>query len=374
MKTSRKIRYGVVGLGHIAQVAVLPAFKNAKKNSVLSALVTDDPEKALKLSKKYAIPKENVYDYDGYEALLRSGQIDAVYISLPNHLHEDYATRALQAGIHVLCEKPLTLTVEDADRIEAAAADGGAQLMTAYRLHFEPANLQALKICRGGKLGSLRYFSSDFSFNVTDPENIRLKSEKGGGTLWDIGIYCVNAARNLFGAEPLQVIGFAETAAGDSRFEQVEEMVSAILRFPDERIATFTVSFGADAVAQYRVVGTKGSLVVDKAYEYADTRTLYLYKNEKLIQRKNFKKSDQFAPEILYFSDCILNGRVPEPSVAEGRADIRVIRAIYESIERGEPVLLEPWPRKTPPLSPKMEIVKPAVDKPGEINAQSPHQ
>lgn len=375
MRTKRKIRYAVVGLGHIAQVAVLPAFKNAKENSELVALVTDDPEKAEKLARKYIKHKpvsEVIYDYDNYEELLRSGRIDAVYICLPNHMHEAYSTRAFQAGIHVLCEKPLALTMKEGERMKQAARDNNCLLMTAYRLHFESANLQTLKMCREGKLGELRYFSSDFSFQVSDPDNIRLKTETGGGPLWDIGIYCINAARNLFESEPLQVMAFAETKAGDPRFDQVEEMVCATLRFPDEKLASFTVSFGADSVSRYQICGTKGSVVLENAYDYAVGRELHYMQNEK-VKTRRFKKSDQFAPEIIYFSNCILENKQPEPSVEEGLADIRVITALYESIERGEPVQLEPWPEKSPKLSPRMENVKPAFRKPDEINVQSPH-
>jgi predicted dehydrogenase len=373
MRAKRKIRYAVVGLGHIAQVAVLPAFKNASANSELVALVTDDPVKARTLAPKYlGDNREAVYDYDNYEKLLQSGRIDAVYICLPNHLHENYATRALQAGIHVLCEKPLALTVAEGERMKRAATKGGALLMTAYRLHFEPANLQTLKMCREGKLGELRYFSSDFSFQVDDPQNIRLKTETGGGPLWDIGIYCINAARNLFDSEPLQVMAFAETKTGDPRFDQVEEMVSATLRFPDERLASFTVSFGADSVSRFQICGTKGSVVLENAYEYAAGRELRYMKDEKVKSRK-FKKSDQFSPEILYFSDCIIHNRQPEPSAEEGIADMRVILALYDSIERGEPIQLEPWPEKTQRLSPQMEKVMPPINPPKEIHVNPPH-
>jgi len=201
------IRYGVVGLGHIAQVAVLPAFKPAKKNSLLTALVTEDAKKARKLSQQYKVAR--VYTYEQFDELLTSDVVDALYICLPNHLHRDYATRALKAGVHVLCEKPLALSERDCLQMADAAAATGAKLMTAYRLHFEEANLEALKMCKSGKLGDLRYFTSSFSFQVTDPENIRLRSETGGGPLWDIGIYCISAARALFRAEPDEVFAFA---------------------------------------------------------------------------------------------------------------------------------------------------------------------
>ncbi len=365
---AKQIRYGVVGLGHIAQVAVLPAFAKAKKNSVLTALVTDDPKKATKISKKYKVPA--VYSYEQYDELLRSDVVDALYICLPNNMHTEFTVRALNAGVHVLCEKPLALSVRDCREIAGASEASGAKLMTAYRLHFEESNLAALKICKSKQLGEIRYFSSNFSFQVTDPENIRLKRENGGGPLYDIGIYCINAARTAFRAEPTEVIAMSAKSS-DRRFKEVDEMVSATLRFPDERLATFTCSFGADTEGFYEVVGTKGSVCVEDAFEYAGPRTLYVMKDGKVKSTKKFKKVDQFAPEIVYFSECILKDRKPEPSAQEGMNDIRVIEAIYESIESGKVVSLDPE-RHRGPTEDMAERYR-GHEEPETVNVQSPH-
>jgi predicted dehydrogenase len=365
---AKHIRYGVVGLGHIAQVAVLPAFKGAKKNSVLTALVTDDPKKGSVLSRKYKVP--SVYNYEQFDELLRSDVVDALYICLPNNMHNEFAVRALNAGIHVLCEKPLALTEDDCMRINQAAEASGALAMTAYRLHFEEANLEALKICKYKKLGALRYFSSNFSFQVTDPRNIRLQRENGGGPLWDIGIYCINAARTLFQAEPVEVTAMAAKSR-DKRFKEVEEMVSVTMRFPEERLATFTCSFGADSEGFYEVVGTKGSICVEDAYEYAGPRKLYVMKDGKIKQTKSYKKVDQFAPEIAYFSNCILKGTQPEPSALEGLADVRVIRAIYRSLESRAAEGVMPSKHRGPKES--MAEHFPPHGEPDTVHVHSPH-
>src|SRR5689334_7091572 len=156
-KEAKKIRYAVVGLGHIAQVAVLPAFAHAE-NSELAALVSDDPEKRAKLGRKY---KVKAFSYAEYDDCLRSGRVDAVYIALPNHLHREYSERAARAGVHVLCEKPMAVTARDCEAMIRAARKNRVKLMIAYRLHFERANLEAAKIARSGRLGELRFFSSD---------------------------------------------------------------------------------------------------------------------------------------------------------------------------------------------------------------------
>jgi len=355
-----QVRYAVVGLGHIAQVAVLPAFANAKRNSRLAALVSGDPVKREKLTNQYGV--ERAYPYEEYDACLK--EVDAVYIALPNSLHCEYAVRAAQAGKHVLCEKPMALTQEECERMGSAARKAGVKLMVAYRLHFERANLEAIAIARSGRMGEPRLFSSDFTMQVV-PGNIRVRREMGGGVLYDIGIYCINAARALFGDEPVEVRAMTAGGIGD-----VEESVSALLRFPGERLAAFTCSFGAADVSAYRLIGTKGDLVVEPAFEYAVPLKHRLTLGGEPRERR-FAKRDQFAPELLYFSDCVLRRHDPEPGAEEGLADVRIIRALYESARLGAPVELAPFERRDRP-SLEQEIRRPPIDKPDVVHAQAP--
>ena len=364
----KRVRYAVVGLGHIAQVAVLPAFAHATENSELVALVSDDPNKLEKLGRRYKVKAR--YSYAQFEQCLRSGEVDAVYIALPNHLHREYTERAAQAGVHVLCEKPMAVTEEDCLAMIRAAEENGIKLMVAYRLHFEAANLKAIDLVQSGKLGDARLFDSVFTMQVKEGD-IRLNPrELGGGPLYDIGVYCINAVRNLFGAEPMEVVAFSANN-GDPRFQQCEETTSAILRFPGrERLASFTVSFGAADVSNYRVVGTKGDLVMDPAYEYADELKQRVTVDGRTRER-TFAKRDQFAPEIISFSECILSGAPPEPSGWEGFADVRVVRALYRSAETGQPVSLEPFSKENRP-SLEQEIRRPPVRKPELVNTEAP--
>src|SRR5688572_10709307 len=322
----KKVRYAVVGLGHIAQVAVLPAFAHAARNSELGALVSDDATKLRKLGTRYGVAGRS--SYDGFEECLEENAIDAVYIALPNHLHREYTERAARKGVHVLCEKPLAVTVRDAEAMIRACDRAGVKLMTAYRLHFEAANLNAIEAVRKGQIGEARLFNSTFCMQV-EAGNIRVRPETGGGTLYDIGIYCINAARYLFRAEPEEVVALSANN-GERRFRGVDEMTSAILRFPGERLAAFTSSFGAADVSRYRVVGTKGDAVLEPAYEYAEGLKITVTVEGKKRTRQ-FAKSDQFAPELLHFSDCVRSGRDPQPGGRDGLADLRVIEALYRS-------------------------------------------
>ena len=366
---AEKVRYAVVGLGHIAQVAVLPAFAHAE-NSELTALVSDDPEKLEKLGRKYRVTGR--YSYEQFEECLGSGTVDAVYIALPNHLHREYTERAARGGAHVLCEKPLAVTEEDCLSMIRVAEENQVKLMVAYRLHFEEANLKAIDLVQSGKLGDPRLFDSVFTMTVKDGD-IRLNPrEQGGGTLYDIGVYCINAVRNLFGAEPMEVVAFSANK-GDERFLQCEETTSALLRFPGrERLATFTCSFGAADVSHYRVVGSKGQLVMDPAYEYAGELEQKITVDGR-TRSKTFPKRDQFAPELISFSDCILNGNAPEPSGWEGLADVRIIRALYRSADTGQPVTLEPFTREDRP-SLEQELRRPPVSKPDLVNTEAPSE
>jgi predicted dehydrogenase len=361
---NKKIRYAVVGLGHIAQTAVLPAFEHAE-NSELAALVTGNPEKDRELSERY---KVRAYTYDDLETALEKEKVDAVYIATPNIHHREHTERAAKAGVHILCEKPMATTQDDCEAMMRAAARNNVKLMIAYRLHFNDANLHAVRLAKLGDLGELRYFGSLFSLQVKEG-NIRTRKDLGGGTLFDIGVYCINAARYLFRAEPIEVIGLTANN-GEKRFAEIEEMTGAIMRFPHERLAMFTCSFGSTDVSQYDLVGTKGQLRLENAYEYQGELKCVTTIDGKRTD-KTFKPGDQFAPELIYFSDCIIHERAPEPSGHEGLADVRVINAIYESAEIGRAIRIEPVPKKRRPDE-TMQIKRPPVKEPELIGASAP--
>jgi predicted dehydrogenase len=362
-----KVRYAVVGLGYIAQAAVLPAFRHAGWNSRLTALVSDDPVKLKKLGRKYGV--EHLYSYDEYDRCLHDGVIDAVFIALPNSMHREYTVRAADAGIHVLCEKPMAVRATECREMIDAAERADVRLMVAYRLHFEPANLAAVEIVNSGKIGEPRFFSSTFSMQVK-PDNIRLDDGLGGGPVYDIGIYCINAARYLFRAEPVEVCAFA-ASSDDRRFRAVPEMVAAVLRFPDARLAQFTCSFGAADTSAYTVVGTRGSLCVDPAFEFSEGLA-YCLTIDGRIREKQFSPVDQFAPELLHFSDCVRTGRRPLAPGEEGLADVRVIEALNESVETGTRVLVQGEAPAPPRPGGRHEIRRPPVRKPALVHATSP--
>jgi predicted dehydrogenase len=361
----RKIRYAVVGLGHLAQVAILPAFKIAR-NSELVSIVSSDAEKREELGKKYGL--EQGYSYEEYEQAL--SKVDVAYIVLPNHLHKDWCIRTARAGVHVLCEKPMAVTEEDCEAMIQSAEENKVKLMIAYRLHFEKGNLEAVQLASSGKLGKLRTFSSEFGQQVAE-DNVRLTEpvENGGGPVYDMGVYCINAARYLFKNEPTEIQA-SSASSEDPKFRKAGEMVSVVMRFPDERLATFTCSFGCADVSRYTLIGTDGILTAEPAYDYSMAIKHRITIGEQTTNR-TFSKRDQFAAELTYFSNCIRKNKEPEPSGLEGLADVRIVRAIYESIRTGKKIELPAIPDKQRPTL-KQEIDLPAHGKPEIVNAKSP--
>jgi len=354
-----------VGLGHIAQVAVLPAFAHAA-NSQITALVSGDPAKLKALSGRYRVP--HTYSYEQYDQCLHDGHIDALYIALPNSMHCAYTTRAARAGIHVLCEKPMAVTEQECRQMLRAAERARTKLMIAYRLHLEEANVNAVETARSGKLGKLRMFNSVFTMQVREGD-IRVRQKMGGGSLYDIGVYCINAARYLFQENPIEVSAFSVRGT-DRRFREVDEMSGALLSFPEGKLASFICSFGAADVSSYELVGTKGRLQVDPAFEYVGSLTQRLTVDGH-TKTKRFAEGDQFAAELIYFSDCIRRNQTVEPSGLEGLIDVQIIQALYRSSAERKPIKLtlpakRHWPTK------RHVIHRPPVRKPPLVHTQSP--
>jgi glucose-fructose oxidoreductase len=365
-KRDRPIRYAIVGLGWFAQVAAMPSFPRTE-NSEIVALVSDDPTKLQELSGKYGI--QHTYSYEEYEDCLTSGNVDAVYIALPNHLHCEFTVRAAQQGIHVLCEKPMAVTEAECEQMIQACEQHRVKLMIAYRLHMDAANLEAIEVVRSGQIGEPRFFTSAFSQQV-EGGNIRMRRETGGGTLDDIGVYCINAARYLFQDDPIEAFAVAANN-GEERVREVNEMTSAILRFPQERLAAFTLSFGAGKVSTYRIVGTQGDLRLEPAYSWHAELKHYLTRDGE-TQERSFEPHSQLAAEFTYFSDCILQDREPEPSGQEGWNDVRIVRALYRSIEQGRPVDIPPMATEQRPTARQKIHHAPNPERPDPIHAASP--
>lgn len=365
--SGRRIRYAVIGAGHITQVAVLPAFEHAADNSELVALVSSDADKRRELAERHRIDVTG--GYDELEWVLERAKVDAVYVSTPNHLHREHTERAARAGVHVLCEKPMAPTVADCEAMIAACDGAGVHLMIAYRLHFDEANLNAIDIVQRGQLGKPKLFTSLHTLQVRHGD-IRTRKQTGGGALLDLGVYPINAARYLFRDEPIRVM--ATMTRGDSRFDGVDATTTATLLFKDERIAEFSASLETASSSFFRILGEEGDLRVESAYAY-DTDTKHILTLDDRQTERRFPKRDQFGAELAAFSRAIMQGKEVEPSGEEGLCDIRVVEALFESARTGRAVDLPPFVRLARP-SLGQAIRLPPVRQPELVGVQAPSQ
>jgi predicted dehydrogenase len=338
--SDKKVRYAIVALGDIAQEAMLPGVKHTG-NSEVAAFVTSDPVKAREVGKQYDV--SDCYSYEQFDDLLQSGKIDAIYLATPNWRHAEFIIPALKAGVHVLTEKPLEIDTARCKEILEVQKSSSAKLMVAYRLHFEPATLALIEKIRSGELGTVHLFSSVFA-QMVDPENHRAKSGDLAGPVLDMGPYPVNAARYVFSAEPTEVVSAVGIRHAESGLGDFDDTVAVTLRFPENRLAQFTVSYYGNTIDSYTVVGTEGNVVMNPGFMYGKPLEQEITIGQKK-DSESFKNTDHFGGELKYFSDCILNNLDPEPDGEEGYADVRVLEGILKALKEGTPQKLEPFTR-----------------------------
>ncbi|WP_288402730.1 Gfo/Idh/MocA family oxidoreductase [uncultured Deinococcus sp.] len=337
---AQQVGYAVIGLGKLTLEELLPAFAVGRA-SRLAAVVSGNLTEAREAALAYGLSADDAYSYDDFEKLGERDDVHAVYIVLPNSLHREYTERAAKIGKHVLCEKPLATSVEDAEAMVKACKDAGVLLMTAYRCQYTPHHWAAREAVQSGRLGQIKLLHS---VNVQIEPNEgqwRLKRKlAGGGSLPDVGLYCVNTVRFLLGEEPCEVSGTVHSTPGDERFTEVEESVTWQMRFPSGVVAQCACSYGAATARTIDVFGTGGRLAIDPAFDYQNLRLTVQTGQE--VTEVRVPPEDQFRLETDHFSRCIQEGRAPYTPGEEGLQDQKIMEAIYRSAhEGGRPVTLE---------------------------------
>ncbi|MEJ7615617.1 MAG: Gfo/Idh/MocA family oxidoreductase [Pyrinomonadaceae bacterium] len=333
----KKLGYAVVGLGSLAINQILPAFAKCEKSRV-TALVSGSPEKARKLAERYGINEKSIYSYQNYDAIRDNPDVDIIYVVLPNSMHAEYTVRGSGAGKHVLCEKPMANTPKDCEQMIEACRKANRKLMIAYRLRYEPYNMTMIKMARAKEVGNLKIVTAEAGFSIGDPNQWRLKREMaGGGSLMDIGVYALNAARYITGEEPVEVNAMEYTTPGDPRFKEVEENINFQLRFPSGVLANCVSSYGA-GINRWRATGDKGYIELDPALSYSGLKMRMRQGNR--ISDVELPQVDHFAAEMEHFSDCAMNNKEPTTPGEEGLKDLKVMMAIYEAAKTGKPIKL----------------------------------
>jgi predicted dehydrogenase len=334
----KKLGWAVVGLGNLAINQILPAFSKCDKSKVV-ALVSGHRDKADKLAARYGVASKNIYNYENYDSLKDNPEVDVIYVVLPNSMHAEYTVRGLQAGKHVLSEKPMAPTPEDCQKMIDAGKKANRKLMVAYRCQYEPHNLEAVKLARSQEFGPTKVIVADAGFPIGDPTQWRLKKAMaGGGSLMDIGVYALQASRYLSGEEPSELNAVSYTTPGDERFKEVEETINFQLRFPSGVLANCTSSYGYFPTSRFRVIGTKGEFELNPGGWYDGLRLFVHHDN--ITEERLLPERDQFALEMDHMSQCVMENKEPKTPGEEGLRDIKIMMAIYEAARSGKTVKL----------------------------------
>lgn len=332
----RKVGWAIVGLGSLAINQILPAFAKCEKSKVV-ALVSGHPDKAQKLAARYGVSPKSIYNYQNYDSLKDNPEVDVIYVVLPNSMHPEYTIRGHQAGKHVLSEKPMATTPAECQAMIDAAGKAGKKLMVAYRCRYEPFNKEMIRMAREQELGPVKVIVADHGFNIGDPNQWRLKKAlAGGGSLMDIGIYSLQAARYISGEEPTEIDAMSYTTPGDVRFKEVEETINFQLRFPSGVLANCTSSYGYSGQNKYRVIATKGWFELEPATSYTGLRMKVRRNNA--TEDRDLPARDHFALEMDHMSECVMENKDPLTPGEEGLRDLKLMMGIYEAARTGKTV------------------------------------
>ncbi|MET0391535.1 MAG: Gfo/Idh/MocA family oxidoreductase [Chitinophagaceae bacterium] len=331
-QSQKKLGIALVGLGKYAGGQLAPALQETK-HCYLAGIVTGTPDKAEEWKKKYNIPDQNTYSYETFDSIKDNPDIDIVYVVLPNALHTEYVIRAARAGKHVICEKPMAITVEDCDKMIAACKDAGKMLSIGYRLHFEPYNKEMMRLGQEKTYGAITGLRADNGMNGT--EGWRLdKQLAGGGPLMDVGIYCVQACRYTTGMEPIAVTAKEGPKKDKETFRSVEESLTWQLEFPGGIIASCMTSYSQDANLLH-ADAEKGWFELSPAYEYKGI------KGRTSGGEMKFPEVNQQAAQMDDFALAVVDNR-PTPVPGEmGRQDVKILQAIYKAMESGQRITID---------------------------------
>lgn len=324
----RVLRWGILGTARINRALIPPLRKS--KRSRLQAVASRDSNRAAEYAREWKIPRS----FGAYEALLADPEIDAIYISLPNTLHTEWTIRAAEAGKHVLCEKPLAVSLEEVDAIIDAGQRTGVVIAEAFMYRHHPQTLKVKELVDRGVLGKLQLVRGSFTYKLRRVNDVRLKPELGGGSIWDVGCYPISYARTLVGSEPVEVYAWQVTGPSG-----VDLMTVGSMRFPGDTFAQFDSSFDTQSRSQVEVVGSEASLLVQAPYKPGEREKLILKQDER-IEEIPVKGNMTYLGEVEDLESAVLDGTPPRISLADSRANVAAILALIESARLGQPVSL----------------------------------
>lgn len=330
----RKLGVALVGLGSLSTNQIAPALLKTT-HCRLAGVVTGTPAKAAQWVFRYNLPERSVYNYQTMERMADNPDIDIVYVVTPNALHAEHTMKAARAGKHVLCEKPMEVSVERCEAMIAACKAARRQLAVGYRCRFEPHHLELERLARERTLGTVKMIEAGFGFPIGNPAQWRMnKALSGGGPMMDVGIYALQSARMITGEEPIS-ISAQETKTDAAKFSSVEETMTFQLTFPSGVIADCRTSYAVAGLNRVTVFTERGSFGMDPAYNYGGNRG---WRSDNVPLR--FEQVDQFATEMDDFALRIKTNTASKVPGEEGLRDVRILMAAYESARAGRAVAL----------------------------------
>ena len=343
----RRVGFAIMGLGRLALENILPAFAQSKLAKPV-ALVSGDPAKMRTIAAQYGIAATSCYGYADFVRIRDDAAVQVVYVVLPNALHRDAVVAAAQAGKHVLCEKPMATSVDEAREMVDACRRAQRRLMIAYRCQYEVNNRELARRARAGEFGSIQLVDAINLQNQGDPAQWRQrKALAGGGALPDVGLYCLNTTRALLGEEPVEVTATIRSPEGDPRFREVESNVAFTLRFPSGVLANCATSYSAHEHRNLRVFGTTASGEIENAFAYEGQKLRIAKRDGRAESTSELALSmkNQFALELDHMATCVRTNTQPRTPGEEGLQDQVLMAAIYEAARTGQPVRLAAAPR-----------------------------
>ncbi|MGA9365721.1 MAG: Gfo/Idh/MocA family oxidoreductase [Bacteroidota bacterium] len=323
-----KLRWGLLSTARINDALIKP-LRNSDRNELI-AVASRDSNRAQAYAREKNIPRA----LGSYEAMISDPEVDVIYISLPNSMHAEWTIKATQAGKHVLCEKPLAVTVEEVDAIAAAAKQARVIVMEAFMYRCHPLTLEVKKLVESGAIGKLRLVRGSFTFNISSASDVRLDPALGGGSIWDVGCYPISYTRMIVGAEPVEAFGWQMTGAGD-----VDETFIGQLRFPGEVHAQFDCGFRSPYRTHIQIVGSDGSLAVPRPFQPKLNERILLTNGDK-ERAITVPGQELYIGEVENMADAILHGTAPRISLADSRGNVATIQALLRSAREGRPITI----------------------------------
>jgi predicted dehydrogenase len=326
---NKVLNWGLLSTARINR-ALIPPLKASKRNQ-LTAVASRTKDAADAYAREWKIPQA----YGSYESLLADPEIDIIYNPLPNHLHAEWTIKAVEAGKHVLCEKPLALSVEEVEAIQAAAQKHGRVVAEAFMYRHHPQTLKVQELVKGGSIGTLKLVRGSFSFVLSREGDVRLKPEWDGGSIWDVGCYPISYARTVVGGDPLEVFGWQVTGPTG-----IDETFAGQMRFAGDVLTQFDSSFAIPFHSFMEIIGSEGTLNIPRPFKPETDEKIYLTRGDKTETLK-IKGQELYIGEVENMADAVLQGKEPRISLDDSRGNVKTITALLESARIGKPVKID---------------------------------